>query len=167
MSRKKHTQHFFSQSPCIKSFQSGKFCNIFKNLLPSTNLNWVQNTKKWLETWKASKWAMGTSGSFKIVLASYINSRRGQGKWVKTFFFAFRPIITPMRKNLRGIQGCHMKADVRPVLKMWCFFLAIIFLTRLMAAQSQRRNFEFVLKIMRCNKKKDTATIFRFDFCYE
>ena len=26
------------------------------------------------------------------------------------------------KKNLRGIQGCYMKADVRPVLKMWYIF---------------------------------------------
>ena len=36
------------------------------------------------------KWAIGTSGSFKIVRtpAFYIISRSGQGKWVKTYFFS-------------------------------------------------------------------------------
>ena len=100
MSRKKQTQHFFSQSPCIKSFQSGKFCNIFKNLLPSTNLNWVQNTKKWLETWKASKWAMGTSGSFKIVLASYINSQTyGCSKSTESEILSLSSKLCVVKKN--------------------------------------------------------------------
>ena len=38
---------------------------------------------------KASKWAMGTSGSFKIVrtTASYFFSPSGHGKWAKTVLF--------------------------------------------------------------------------------
>ena len=30
-------------------------------------------------------------------------------------------------KFLRGIQGCHMKADVLPFLKMWWFFMLYFF----------------------------------------
>ena len=52
-----------------------------------------------------SKWAMGMSGSFKIVptQASYIFSPSGPKKTQKRVLFAFRP-ITPMQKILRGIQ---------------------------------------------------------------
>ena len=71
-----------------------------------------------------SKWAMGMSGSFKIVptQASYIFSTSGPQKTKKRVLFAFRP-ITPMQKFLRGIQGCHMKANIPPALKIWWLLL--------------------------------------------
>ena len=30
-------------------------------------------------------------------------------------------LFSPLKIFYRGIQGCHMKADVLPSLKMWCF----------------------------------------------
>ena len=30
-------------------------------------------------------------------------------------------LFSPLKFFLRGIQGCHMKADVLPFLKMWWF----------------------------------------------
>ena len=48
--------------------------------------------------------------------------RRDTENGQKHYFLEFLP-ITPMQKFSRGIQGCHMKADVRPVLKMWWLFL--------------------------------------------
>ena len=32
-----------------------------------------------------------------------------------------------LQNFLRGIQGCHMKADVLPFLKMWWFFMLYFF----------------------------------------
>ena len=44
--------------------------------------------------------------------------RRDTENGQKRYFFAFLP-ITPMQKFSRGIRGCHMKADVLAIPKMW------------------------------------------------
>ena len=61
----------------------------------------VKRIKQFFEKFVFWDRLMGTSASFKIVrtLASYIFSQGGQGTWVKTFVFAFRP-ITSMWKEV-------------------------------------------------------------------
>ena len=75
-----------------------------------------------------SKWAMGMSGSFKIVptQASYIFSTSGPQKTKKRVLFAFRP-ITPMQKFLRGIQGMPSESWRPGLSENVVVFVAIIF----------------------------------------
>ena len=84
-----------------------------------------------------SKWAMGMSGSFKIVptQASYIFSTSGPQKTKKRVLFAFRP-ITPMQKFLRGIQGMPSESWRPGLSENVVVFVAIIFWTRIMAGWS-------------------------------
>ena len=44
--------------------------------------------------------------------------RRDTENGQKRYFFAFLQ-ITPMQKFSGGIRGCHMKADVLEIPKMW------------------------------------------------
>ena len=66
-----------------------------------------------------------------------------------------------MRKFSRGIQGCHLKADVRLALKMWWLFILSFFKPELWLLKVNGVwNFEFVIKIMRCPKKKTRLQFF-------
>ena len=119
----------------------------------------------WKKVWvKASKWAMGTSGSFKIVrtTASYFFSPSGHGKWAKTVLFRIFANYSNA-KNFRRYPRVPYESWRPGDSENVVVFYSIIFQTRLMGVQSQRS-----LKIWVCHQnyavsqKKDTATILRF-----
>ena len=88
--------------------------------------------------------------------------RRDTENGQKRYFFAFLQ-ITPMQKISGGIPGCHMKADVLAIPKMWWFFILHFFKPKLLLPKVGSNLMNYFGKIA-VLKKKDTATIFPFDF---
>ena len=62
---------------------------------------------------------------------------------------------------LRGIQICHMKADVLEIPKMWWFFILEFFKPELLLPKVGSNLDNFFGKIA-VSQKKDTATFFSF-----
>ena len=64
---------------------------------------------------------------------------------------------------LKGIQYCHMKADVLAIPKMWWFLILGFFKPKLLLPKVGSNLMNYFGKIA-VLKKKDTATILSFDF---
>ena len=94
---------------------------------------------------------MGTSGSSKIVrtLASYIISRSGQGKWVKTGCFR----ISANYSDAQILRGVHSKNVVA--------FYAIIFLNQSYGCSKSTESDILSLSQLLCGVTKKT----RQQFC--
>ena len=80
-------------------------------------------------------------------------------KWTKTMQTQTRRVR--LQKFLRGIQICHMKADVLEIPKMWWFFILEFFKPELLLPKvgSNLKNFFGKIAV---SQKKDTATFFSF-----
>ena len=71
-----------------------------------------------------------------------------------------------LQNFLRGIQICHMKADVLEIPKMWWFFILKFFKPELLLPKFGSNLKNFVLQ--NCGvTKNNTATIFNFKPPYE
>ena len=85
-------------------------------------------------------------------------------KWTKTMQTQTRRVR--LQIFLRGIQICHMKADVLAIPKMWWFLILHFFKPKLLLPKvgSNLKNFFCRIAVL---KKKDTATNFNFKPPYE
>ena len=72
-------------------------------------------------------------------------------KWTKTMQTQTRRVR--LQNFLRGIQICHMKADVLAIPKMW-WFLILHFLTQVIAAQSRVKSHELFWQNCGVQKKR-------------
>ena len=71
-----------------------------------------------------------------------------------------------LQNFLRGIQICHVKADVLAIPKMWWFLILHFFKPKLLLPKvgSNLKNFFGKIAV---SQKKDTATFFRFKTPHE
>ena len=115
--------------------------------------NNVKSCKKFNETAQTANFT-----DFSLTSCEY------RPKWTKTMQTQTRRVR--LQNFLRGIQICHMKADVLAIPKMWWFFILGFFKPELLLPKvgSNLENYFGKIAVF---KKKDTATILSFDFWYE
>merc|ERR1712051_872416 len=111
---------------------------------------------------------MGTSGSFKVVqtAASYFFSPSGHGKWAKTVFFRIfanysnAKIFKSYPDAIWKLTSCRFRKCGS--------FCCCNFLNQTYGCSKSTESEILSLSSKLCSvKKRETATIFRFDFCYE
>ena len=115
--------------------------------------NNVKSCKKFDETAQTANFT-----DFSLTSCEY------RPKWTKTMQTQTRRVR--LQNFLRGIQVCHMKADVQEIPKMWWFFILGFFKPELLLPKVGSNLMNYFGKIA-VFKKKDTATIFNFKPPYE
>ena len=130
---------------------------------------------KWSEKCRESEicliWCISTTNNVKLCkkfnetaeTANFtyfsLTSCEYRPKWTKTMQTQTRRVR--LQNFLRGIQICHMKADVLEIPKMWWFFILEFFKPELLLPKvgSNLKNFFGKIAV---SQKKDTATFFSF-----